>query len=199
MSQTKLNRTEVMKKLMVVRGNALAIAGLGSPVWDLAAADHRPENFYNWGGMGCAVSMGLGCALAQPERKVWVITGDGEALMGVGSFATVANQRPENLAIFILDNEHYGETGMQQTHTATGTDLAAMAAGAGIPNTITINNAKELDELIGALQSSRLPLVATIKIETSKPKLVLPSRDGVYLKNRFRQAVIGSTQAMHVD
>ena len=106
MSTTKLNRSDVLNKLMEVRGNALAIAGLGSPVWDLAASDHQPENFYNWGGMGCAISMGLGCALAQPKRNIWVITGDGEALMGVGSFATVANQRPDNLVIIILDNEH---------------------------------------------------------------------------------------------
>ena len=183
---------------MEVRGNALAIAGLGSPVWDLAASDHQPENFYNWGGMGCAVSMGLGCALAQPKRNVWVITGDGEALMGVGSFATVANQRPDNLVIIILDNEHYGETGMQKTHTSGGTDLAAMAAGAGIPTTMTVHSDEDLNNLINALKTSPLPLVANIKVENTKPKLVLPSRDGVYIKTRFRQAVLGLTEALHV-
>jgi thiamine pyrophosphate-dependent acetolactate synthase large subunit-like protein len=186
-----------MKRIMDVRNNALVITGLGSPVWDLAASDHRPENFYSWGGMGCAISMGLGCALAQSDKKVWVITGDGEALMGLGSLATVAAQRPTNLAIIVLDNEHYGETGMQRTHTSYGTDIAAIAAGAGIPKTMTVNDEKTLKGLTTALSSSLLPMVAVVKVTASKPNLVLPSRDGVYIKNQFRQAVLGATEAMH--
>ena len=197
MSDLKLNRSDVMKRIMDVRNNALVITGLGSPVWDLAASDHRPENFYSWGGMGCAISMGLGCALAQSDKKVWVITGDGEALMGLGSLATVAAQRPTNLAIIVLDNEHYGETGMQRTHTSYGTDIAAIAAGAGIPKTMTVNDEKTLKGLTTALSSSLLPMVAVVKVSASKPNLVLPSRDGVYIKNQFRQAVLGATEAMH--
>jgi len=197
MSDLKLNRSNVMKRIMDVRNNALVITGLGSPVWDLAASDHRPENFYSWGGMGCAISMGLGCALAQSDKKVWVITGDGEALMGLGSLATVAAQRPTNLAIIVLDNEHYGETGMQRTHTSHGTDIAAIAAGAGIPKTMTVNDEKTLKGLTTALSSSLLPMVAVVKVTASKPNLVLPSRDGVYIKNQFRQAVLGATEAMH--
>lgn len=197
MSDLKLNRSDVMKRIMDVRNNALVITGLGSPVWDLAASDHRPENFYSWGGMGCAISMGLGCALAQSDKKVWVITGDGEALMGLGSLATVAAQRPTNLAIIVLDNEHYGETGMQRTHTSHGTDIAAIAAGAGIPKTMTVNDEKTLKGLTTALSSSLLSMVAVVKVTASKPNLVLPSRDGVYIKNQFRQAVLGATEAMH--
>ncbi|MBL6598898.1 MAG: aldehyde dehydrogenase [Alphaproteobacteria bacterium] len=197
MSKPTLDRADVMKKLMTVRGDALAIAGLGSPVWDIASSDHRPENFYLWGGMGCAVSMGLGCAMAQSGRNVWVVTGDGEALMGVGSFATVAAQRPANLAVIVLDNEHYGETGMQMAATSHGTDIAAMAKGAGIPNTMTVTDEAGVDALAAALQSGPLPLVAVVKVAATKPNLVLPSRDGVYLKNRFRQAVLGATDAMH--
>ncbi|MDE0808693.1 MAG: thiamine pyrophosphate-dependent enzyme [Alphaproteobacteria bacterium] len=199
MSDPKLNRSDVMKKLMAVRGDALAIAGLGSPVWDLASSDHKPENFYLWGGMGCAVSMGLGCALAQPDRGVWVITGDGEALMGVGSFATVGIQRPRNLAVIVLDNEHYGETGMQRTATSHGTDIAAMAAAAGVPTTMKVTDDAGVDALVKALKAGSGPLVAVVKVAASKPNLVLPSRDGVYLKNRFRQAVLGATDAMHVS
>jgi thiamine pyrophosphate-dependent acetolactate synthase large subunit-like protein len=199
MSDPKLNRSNVMKKLMAVRGDALAIAGLGSPVWDLASSDHKPENFYLWGGMGCAVSMGLGCALAQPDRGVWVITGDGEALMGVGSFATVGIQRPRNLVVIVLDNEHYGETGMQRTATSHGTDIAAMAAAAGVPTTMKVTDDAGVDALVKALKAGSGPLVAVVKVAASKPNLVLPSRDGVYLKNRFRQAVLGATDAMHVS
>ena len=199
MSEPTLNRADVMAKLMAVRGDALAIAGLGSPVWDLASSDHKPENFYLWGGMGCAVSMGLGCALAQPDRNVWVVTGDGESLMGLGSFATVAIQRPRNLAVIVLDNEHYGETGMQRTATSHGTDIAAMAAAAGVPTTLTVTDEAGVDALAAALTSGPLPLVAVVKVAASKPNLVLPSRDGVYLKNRFRQAVLGATDAMHAS
>ena len=199
MSEPTLNRADVMAKLMAVRGDALAIAGLGSPVWDLASSDHKPENFYLWGGMGCAVSMGLGCALAQPDRNVWVVTGDGESLMGLGSFATVAIQRPRNLAVIVLDNEHYGETGMQRTATSHGTDIAAMAGGAGVPTTMTVTDEAGVDALASALKSGPLPLVAVVKVAASKPNLVLPPRDGIYLKNRFRQAVLGATDAMHVS
>ena len=199
MSDPTLERADVMAKLIAVRGDALAIAGLGSPVWDLASSDHKPENFYLWGGMGCAVSMGLGCALAQPDRNVWVVTGDGESLMGLGSFATVAIQRPRNLAVIVLDNEHYGETGMQRTATSHGTDIAAMAAGAGVPTTMTVTDEAGVDALAGALKSGPLPLVAVVKVAASKPNLVLPPRDGIYLKNRFRQAVLGATDAMHVS
>jgi thiamine pyrophosphate-dependent acetolactate synthase large subunit-like protein len=199
MSDPTLERAAVMEKLMAVRGDALAIAGLGSPVWDLASSDHKPENFYLWGGMGCAVSMGLGCALAQPGRNVWVVTGDGETLMGLGSFATVAIQRPRNLAVIVMDNEHYGETGMQRTATSHGTDIAAMAAGAGVPTTMTVTDEAGVVALAAALKSGPLPLVAVVKVAAAKPNLVLPPRDGIYLKNRFRQAVLGATDAMHVS
>jgi thiamine pyrophosphate-dependent acetolactate synthase large subunit-like protein len=117
----------------------------------------------------------------------------------VGSFATVASQRPANLAVVVLDNEHYGETGMQRTSTSHGTDLAAMAAGAGIPTVLAITDMAGVDGLTTALTSGPLPLVAVLKIAASKPNLVLPPRDGVYLKNRFRQAVLGSTDAMHAS
>jgi len=141
--------------------------------------------------------MGLGCALAQPDKKVWVITGDGEALMGLGSLATVAAQRPSNLAVIVLDNEHYGETGMQRTHTSHGTDISAIASGAGIQTTMTVNNSETLEGLTTALTSGLLPMVAVIKVAAGKPNLILPSRDGVYIKNQFRQAVLGATEAMH--
>ena len=198
MSEPTLERADVMTELMAARKDALVIAGLGSPVWDVASSDHRLENFYLWGGMGCAAMIGLGCALAQPDRRIWVITGDGEALMGAGAFATIATQRPGNLAVIVLDNERYGETGMQRTHTSFGTDLAAMAAGAGIPTTMTITDEAGINHLVEDLQTGTLPLVAVIKVAAGKPVIVLPPRDGNYLKNRFRQAVLGATEAMHV-
>lgn len=197
MSNNKLFRRDVVKKLMTARGDALCISGLGSPTWDLAAIDHRPENFYIWGGMGGAAPTGLGLALAQPDRTVWVLTGDGEQLMGVGSFSTIALQQPKNLAIIVLDNEHYGETGMQAAPTGRGTDLAAMAAGAGISNTMTIRDEAGLDELVSILKEGRFPLVAVIKIDVTTGETIMPPRDGKFVKNTFRSAVLGPGEALH--
>src|SRR5438876_1711086 len=126
-----MRRREVVKKLLENRGELLVIAGLGSTAWDITAAGDSPLSFPMWGGMGQAAMMGLGLALAQPERRVLVITGDGEMLMGLGSLATIGVQKPGNLSVVVIDNERYGETGMQETHTARGVDLAAAALACG--------------------------------------------------------------------
>lgn len=199
MATNKLHRRDVLAKLLEVRGNALCVTGLGSSAWDLAASDHRDENFYLWGGMGGAAGIGLGLALAQPDRPVWVITGDGEQLMGVGSFATIASQAPKNLAVIVLDNEHYGETGMQAAHTGKGTDIAGMAAAAGIANTMTVTDAAGVEALAANLKDGPFPLVATVKIDTAQGETVLPPRDGKYQKTAFRSAVLGKTSALHPD
>jgi thiamine pyrophosphate-dependent acetolactate synthase large subunit-like protein len=126
-----LRRRDVVAKLLEDRGDMMVIAGLGAPAWDITAAGDHDLNFPMWGAMGGAAMIGLGLALAQPKKKVLVITGDGEMLMGLGSLATIAVQKPRNLYIVVLDNEHYGETGMQETHTGHGVDLAGMAKAAG--------------------------------------------------------------------
>src|SRR2546427_6720421 len=127
-----MRRREVVKKLLENRGDLLVIAGLGSTAWDITAAGDSPLSFPLWGAMGQASMMGLGLALAQPKRRVLVITGDGEMLMGLGSLATIGVQKPENLSVVVIDNERYGETGMQTTHTASGVDLSAVARGGGL-------------------------------------------------------------------
>jgi thiamine pyrophosphate-dependent acetolactate synthase large subunit-like protein len=193
----KLARRAVLKRLMRDRGDALVIAGLGTPVWDLAAIDHRPQNFYVWGGMGGAASMGLGLAIAQPDRKVWVISGDGESLMGVGSLATIAARRPANLAVLVFDNEHYGETGMQATHTGQGVDLAGMAASAGFASTMRVTGAGDVEPLAKALAGGGYPLFANIKVSAQKDQIIMPPRDGSYWKHRFRVALLGEEAATH--
>ena len=120
-----LHRRDVVNELLRDRGDILVIAGLGAPNWDVSAAGDHANNFPLWGAMGGAAMIGLGLALAQPKRKVLVITGDGEMLMSVGALATIAVEKPPNLTIAVLDNERFGETGMQKTHTAFGVDLAA--------------------------------------------------------------------------
>jgi len=187
----KLDRREAVAQLLAGRGDALLITGLGSTTWDAAAAGDQAENFYVWGGMGGAAMIGLGLALAQPGRRVLVITGDGEMLMGLGGLATVAVQKPANLGICIIDNQRYGETGMQETHTEFGVDLPAMARGAGIAETAMVFTSKELDDAVAQLYTARGPVFVNIKVTPEVKPMILPLRDGPSIKHRFRDAVLG--------
>src|SRR6266542_6122021 len=140
-----LNRREVVTALLADRGDLLVVAGLGATAWDVASVEEHPLDFPLWGAMGGAAMVGLGLAIAQPARRVLVITGDGEMLMGLGSFATIGVQAPRNLAIAVIDNERYGETGMQPTHTAHGVDLAAVALGCRFASARTVRDWKEFE------------------------------------------------------
>lgn len=198
MSQQKeivLDRREVVARILKDRGDALLITGLGSTTWDAAAAGDHAYNFYLWGAMGGAAMVGLGLALAQPERRVLVITGDGEILMGLGGIATIAVQRPRNLSVIVIDNESYGETGMQDTHTRHDVDLAGIATAAGFPSSVNVYDNDELEALIPMLYEQAGPVFAVIKVTTAQAPTVLPPRDGPYLKNRFRHAVLGDKAA----
>ena len=186
-----LDRRRVVEILLADRGDLLVIAGLGSSAWDVAAAGDHPLSFPLWGAMGGAPLIGLGLALAQPNRRVLVITGDGEMLMGLSSLATIAVQRPANLALVVLDNEHYGETGMQPTHTGAGVDLAGVAAAAGFQVAETIRDEAALDAACPAIRSAPGPTFHAIKVATGEQPLVLPPKDGAYLKDRFRTALLG--------
>lgn len=166
--------------------DALIVTGLGSPSYDVFAAGDRDQNFYLWGAMGGAASMGLGLALAQPDKPVVVITGDGEQLMGIGSLATIAAKQPANLTIIVLDNGHYGETGMQRSHSSLGTDLVAVAKGFGIRNAFSIGDLTEAEKIAELINAKKEVTLAQVFIEANEPPRALPARDGVYIKNRFR-------------
>ncbi|HVL57985.1 MAG TPA: thiamine pyrophosphate-dependent enzyme [Burkholderiaceae bacterium] len=189
----RLDRRDVVSWLLEDRQDLLVVTGLGAPTYDCAAAGDHPNNFYLWGAMGGAAMVGLGLAIAQPQRPVLVLTGDGEQLMGMGSLATIAVRRPPNLAIVVLDNERYGETGGQRTHTAHGTDLAAIARGCGIGNSQTLRAEAQVRELRVAVHSRRETLFAAIMVGPEDLPRVLPPRDGVHLAHRFRQSVLGET------
>ena len=186
-----LDRRKVVAQILKDRGDALVVTGLGSTCWDAAAAGDSPHNFYVWGAMGGAAMIGLGLALAQPERRVLVLTGDGEMLMGLGGLATIAVQRPPNLSLVVIDNERYGETGMQSTHTRFGVDLAGIAQAAGFPHSTCVYAEDELRALIPTLYNDSGPTFAVVKVMARAYPTVLPARDGTYLKNRFRDAVLG--------
>jgi thiamine pyrophosphate-dependent acetolactate synthase large subunit-like protein len=190
-----LRRREVAARLLADPGDLLVIAGLGSTAWDVTAAGDRPLNFPLWGAMGGAAMIGLGLALARPERRVLVITGDGELLMGVGGLATIAVQRPANLAIVTFDNERYGETGMQATHTAQGVDLAAIAAACGFPLTGTLREEPELEAALPVIRTSPGPILYVVKVRAEPLPFALPPKDGAYLKDRFRAALLGGGTA----
>ncbi len=198
-----LQRRPLVKTILAgADDNLLVIAGLGSSNWDITNAGDRPLNMPLWGGMGAPVSMGLGLAIAQPAKRVLVITGDADMMMSLGSLATVAAQQPENLAICVLDNEKFGETGNQASHTSprnngptnsgAGTDLSVIARGCGIADTGIVREQSEVAALVKDLRSKKGPVFRLVKVMVEKLEFVMPPQDGAHLKDRFRAALLGS-------
>ena len=182
-----LNRREAVKTLLAERGNLLVVSGLGSSSYDVFDVGENLANFYLWGAMGGAAMVGLGLALAQPKRPVAVVTGDGEQLMGLGSLLTVAAKKPANLSIIVLDNGHFGETGMQKSHSGLGARLEVIAGGAGFTSITEIGDLESVATLRRKLQNFDGPHFARIHIGSAHVERALPPRDGVFLKNRFRE------------
>ncbi len=182
----KIQRRAFVAELLAQRNGALVIPGLGSPTWDIFAAGDSPEYLYSWGGMGLAVPTALGIAMAQPDRRVLAITGDGEMMMGIGSLGVVADQAPDNLSILVLDNEHFGETGRQTGLTANRANLCKVAEGFGIPQTMHVTEHSKVDALAKFLFHSKGPVFALAKIALSEDPWKLPIKDGVAIARRFR-------------
>ena len=191
MSGAMLERRAATARLLKDRGDALVVTGLGSTTYDAFAAGDSPLTFYLWGAMGGAAMVGLGVALAQPRRRVVVITGDGEMLMGLGSLATIGVRRPRNLSVVVIDNGLYAETGMQRTHTALGVDLAGIARASGFAVAETVRTQAELDVFERSLYGAPGPLFAAIKVAPEPTKIELAPRDGPYLRSRFRETLLG--------
>ncbi len=181
-----INRREFVKELVDLCPEALIVTGLGSPSYDVFAAGDRPENFYLWGAMGAAAAMGLGIAIAQPEKSVLVITGDGEMLMGLGSLAAIGAQKPKNLTIVVLDNGHYAETGMQRSHTSLGVELTGVASACGFDWTLAVRNPVDVGQIAKQVNAKNSVGLANIFIEAIEYPKALPPRDGSFIKNRFR-------------
>lgn len=184
-----LERRKAVKLILSHRGETLVVCGLGSSTYDVFAAGDHERNFYLWGAMGGALMIGLGLAIAQPEKPVLVITGDGEALMGMGSIASVATQQPKNLSIIVLDNALYGETGMQPSHTANGVNLAKVATACGFKDSKVIKDYNDLELYINKRNVFMGPSFAVIKIIEDNPDRALPNLDGCFIKNRMRNSL----------
>ena len=184
-----LDRRAFVKQLLVDRKDLLVVSGLGTPTYDVAACGDHPLNFYLWGAMGGAAMIGLGLALAKPERRVLVLTGDGEALMGMGSLATIGVKQPANLVVIVLDNQHYGETGMQPSHTKAGIDLAAVAKACRFPDGLHISEMRDTDRVRSLVHNGRGPILVQARISSDDAPRVLPTRDGHAIKLRFMAAL----------
>jgi len=187
-NQPRLDRRAAIRVLLAERGDLLVVTGLGSTTYDAASLGDDERNFYLWGAMGGAAMVGLGLAIARPDRPVLVVTGDGDQLMGLGSLATVGVQSPPNLAIAVFDNGRYAETGMQPSHTDSAVSLVGVARSCGIEAALDIADENALAEFARRVQRKEMTLFARVAILAEEPPRVLPSRDGVLLKNRFRRA-----------
>ena len=182
-----LERRAVVARLLRDRDGLLVVTGLGSPSYDVHAAGDHDGNFYLWGAMGAAALVGLGLAQAKPDRTVVVVTGDGEQLMGLGGLATIAIAAPANLVIVVLDNGHYGETGMQRSHTGLGIDLASIAGAAGFAEAVTVTDQAGLESAAQSIRERASgPRLYVVKVKPENLPRSLPPRDGVHLKNRLR-------------
>jgi thiamine pyrophosphate-dependent acetolactate synthase large subunit-like protein len=188
MAAPTMNRRDAVKALLDARDGALVVTGLGSPSYDVHAAGDRDDNYYLWGAMGGAALVGLGIAQARPEKRVMVITGDGEQLMAFGALATIAVAKPKNLDVIVLDNQHFGETGMQSSHTGRGIAFDQVAAACGFAETAELRTLEEVDLLCDSLlQPSAGPRLFVLKVAAENLPRSLPPRDAVHVKNRFRR------------
>ncbi|MEM9685149.1 MAG: thiamine pyrophosphate-dependent enzyme [Pseudomonadota bacterium] len=187
-----LERRAAVAELLGDTEDMLIVTGLaGSKDDALHAAGDVPTLFTLSGAMGAAAAMGLGLALAQPDKRVVVITGDGELLMNVGTLATIGVMNPPNLSILCVDNGRYGETGWQESHTGRGVDIAKFAEGGGITQVRTVTEESEIPEASKLLQGSNGTSFVLLKVAATDPPKIHRDRDASYNKTRFREAVLG--------
>lgn len=185
MTMTRLDAT---RRLLALITDEPVIASLGHPAYDLFTAGDRPENFYTWGSMGLASSIGLGLAMAQPSRRIVVLDGDGSLLMNLGSLATIAAVAPPNLVVIVWDNELYGTTGGQPTATAAGADLERVARALGINNAVTVRASETFDAAVERTGREPGPWVIIAKV-TESGAATKPPLDSPMIKRRFMAAM----------
>jgi thiamine pyrophosphate-dependent acetolactate synthase large subunit-like protein len=186
----ELDRIDAVPKIIGKPGDILFVAGLAGTSKDIAHITNDGSNFFGMAGaMGAAVSMGLGLALARPDKKVVVATGDGELLMNIGALATVSIMNPPNLSILCVDNGHYGETGYQLSHTSLGVDLEQMAIGAGIKSTMTVESEDQIAAGARMLRESNGTCFVLLRVKPTDPLKFKRDLDPGATRVRFRLAM----------
>lgn len=188
-----LQRREIVKKLLAGQGDMPVVTGLSSAGYDSVAArsaDH-PLNFNLHGALGGAAMVGLGLAYAQPSKRIMVLMGDGDVLCGLGSLATLAISGAKNLSLAILDNGICGETGNQLTSTSQTVELAEVARSCGMPLARTVDREQDVESAVRDLLTAEGPVVVCFKVSPEHPGHLAKTRDGTFMKLRFRQALLG--------
>lgn len=183
-----MTRLDAARRLSARLRDEPVVASLGHPAYDLYAAGDRPRNFYTWGSMGLASSIGAGLALARPDLRIVVTDGDGSLLMNLGSLATIGWLRLSNLVLVVWDNGEYGTTGGQASATASAVDLAAVGRAASFPSSVTVRDPDALDAALSAALSTHGPHLIVAKVRESAP-FAKPPLDGVWIKQRFMDAL----------
>ena len=191
-----LERSQAVPALIGRHEDFLLVAGLGGTACDVGAVTGDTAHVYSLGGaMGAACTMGLGLALARPDRRVLVVTGDGELLMNLGALATIAVLNPPNLAILCVDNGHYGETGWQQSHTSLGVDLEKIAAGCGIRHTATVAREDDLASGARLLREGNGSAFVLLRVKPGEPAPFKRNFDASLQRDRFRAGLAASPRA----
>jgi thiamine pyrophosphate-dependent acetolactate synthase large subunit-like protein len=191
-----MNRLDATRRLIAALGDEPIVASLGHPAYDLYGAGDRPANFYTWGSMGLASSIGLGLALARPDLRVFVLDGDGSLLMNLGSLATIGWTRPPNLVLVVWDNQEYGTTGGQETATAHGADLEMAARAMGASSTATVRTEEAFGAAIARTRTEPGPWVIVAKVDEAAPA-AKPPLDCVFIKQRFMAAIGRAEEGTH--
>jgi thiamine pyrophosphate-dependent acetolactate synthase large subunit-like protein len=187
-----LDRCQAVPALVGRHQDFLIVTGLAGTAKDIAALTSDGDHIYTMAGaMGAAAMMGFGLALAQPARRVLVVTGDGELLMNVGALAAIAVQNPPNLSIVCVDNGHYGETGYQLSHTSLGVDLEKMAMGAGIKATRTVTREDQIEDAARVIRETNGTAFVCLRVKPTNPPTYRRLMDPAACRNRFRNALLG--------
>jgi thiamine pyrophosphate-dependent acetolactate synthase large subunit-like protein len=180
-----MNRFDLTSRLVArLKHEEAVIGGIGNTNFDLWAAGHRPQNFYMLGSMGLALPIGLGVALAQPERRVFALEGDGSLLMQLGCLTTIATQAPQNLTLIVMDNGIYQITGAQPTPGAASSDIVAIAHGCGLANASWAADEDDFERLVEQSLSATAPTLIAVRID-DKPGIGATRRDPVQIRERF--------------
>lgn len=180
-----MNRFDVTSRLIAkLKHEEAVVGGIGNTNFDLWAAGHRPQNFYMLGSMGLAFPIALGVALAQPDRRVFALEGDGSLLMQLGALSTIAALKPKNLIMIVMDNGIYQITGAQPTPAAGVADLVAIALGSGLANSAWAVDEEDFERLVDAALSVDEPSLIALRID-DKPGVGTTRRDPVQIRERF--------------